>query len=331
MLARMLSHLASALAASVCFGAAPSMPTPAVPSGWQLYVASDAGFQALLPGTPLRQDVPAGPQRLQVFTLKRSDAEFFVNVTIAEQGTSVAGLLDESVRVMTAPRKDATILLNEKRTRQGHPAREFHMKNSGGTVAFLWVERDDRIYQAAVRVLGDASLPHTDVRTFFDSFSIVPIVTRPKPAGTIPLSDWKEYSPRGGRFVARFPSEPTESRDRSEEQSTTTWSIDADQVSYTVALIQFAKKPRLPAGFLTRMIDGSAEKLRTLGTVTKSPEFVVAGLPAQELAVDGRGGHMAVRFVVAKDRVYQLTAIAAGSNRTPPGETRFFTSFRALR
>jgi hypothetical protein len=256
-------------------------------------------------------------------------AEFLVNVMVPKDRTPIADILDESVRMFTA-QKGLQVLLDERTTRQGRAAREFHLRSSGGEVAFLWVAGDDRMFQVAVRVLGTAALPQADVRRFFDSFQLIPVVAHPRPA-SVPISQWKEFKHRGGRFVVRVPSIPSEQASEEDGVSSTLWSTDADDVAYTVAVLRVTGKRELPAAMLPAMLDDVARKAGASASVRRSPPFTVSGFPAQELTIDDTGGHGAFRFILAKDRMYQLSVIAPGARSAPPGETAFLTSFRVSR
>jgi hypothetical protein len=326
-----MDHLrtVAVVAASVVIGAIPGPERPPARAGWRSYDAAESGFSASFPGKPLRQDVPAGPQRLHVYALSHGTAEFLVNVMIPPAGTPVADILEDTVRMFTA-QKGIEVLRNERVTGKGLAAREFHVKSIGGAVAFLWIAGDDRLYQAAVRVVGTAPLPEADVRTFFDSFRLTPVVAVPKPP-PVPLSQWKEYEPRRGRFAVRLPFAPSEQESSQDGVVTRMWSTDADQVAYSVLMLRITGKRELPPAFLEEMLDNVARKSNASASVTKGPPFTVSGFPAREVTVDDVGGHSVFRFVLAKDRLYQLSVIAVGARWPPPGETPFLTSFRVSR
>jgi hypothetical protein len=129
----------------------------------------------------------------------------------------------------------------------------------------------------------------------------------------------------------RVPSTPSEQAAEQDGVVTSMWSTDADDVAYTVSMLRVTGARELPAAMLPEMLENVARRAAPSASVRKSPPFSVSGFPAQEVAIDDRGGHSAFRFILAKDRMYQLSVIAPGARSPPPGETAFLTSFRVSR
>jgi hypothetical protein len=296
-------------------------------------VAPELGLSIAFPGTPIRQEYPGGNgMRLYTYDSQTPDAELSVRAAVPERKADVGNigeLLDQSVAMMGNRPED--VVRDKRRDIQGHPARELEFQNAKGAAAILLVGMDDFICVITVKARGGdagaATVPHEQVRAFFDSLTFV---ARHRPArdNLPPEAVWKEFSPPGRGFIVRFPRPPTEQPLSRKDVTGTLWSSDEAGLAYSLLAMRLEGVAVFSPESLDQLLEAQAAQGAGLGKVEKSERFRVGGLLARELTVQGEGGCSIMRFVVSGPDVFQLSVMAVGMKSLPPEANKFLESFR---
>jgi hypothetical protein len=163
-----------------------------------------------------------------------------------------------------------------------------------------------------------------------------------------PKFDWREIRSADGGFVVHLPDKPqTVAREIDFDGAPIAMTMTSTGVGPTIFAVGVARLPaqatadpaavrRTVAFFrdaLVRNIGGSVTSVRSAslsasgGRTLRAAEAVTA---RGKIGADGRAAHLAARFYVADDRIYQVVALGAAGELSDDVLETFFSSFRLL-
>ncbi len=154
----------------------PAQPATGAPDGWKQYTSQEAGFTALLPSVPTRQELtlptPLGPTKIQVFTapLKGTDGCIITYSTVpvpippGQLDLFFAGVKNGILR--SAP--GAKIVAEKRRTVAGSPAIDLELQVGPSKVRMTTLLAGVRAY--SITVPGDGQEAAAVLKRVVDSF-----------------------------------------------------------------------------------------------------------------------------------------------------------------
>jgi hypothetical protein len=314
---------------------------------WPRFVARKGGFAIRLPGKPAEKDELAvgDTAKVKFHSLTWSDGDVVLGVYYHDNPTPIPETRQQEYLDRMAkgyppshggiPEKEEAIKYKGK-----YPGRalEFDAPRPRKTPlmyrARLYLV-GDRLYQ--VMSVRPQEYPSTDRIDFFlESFELLDAKADPMRAGPEGESEWKPFTPPGGRFTIAMPGDPAETRPEGEDARgvppSVVYGAATTAINYIVTVVDYAPAAaRSPKRLIDATRDGAVRlaggkllksKAIRLGKAT-GVEFEA------EVPLDGKpkGGRMRCRVYVAGGRVYQLVASGPKDDIGLDEVQTFFDSF----
>ena len=300
------------------------------------FAPAGMGVSVEFPGKPEDHsgwlNMPAGKTYLWVYQTADAKRRQSITLTVGRlatvpEGDAAAGVFKNALEGIAAAvqgtvRDDRDAPLGE------FPGRAWSVALPGGAFVHGRMALADRRFYQLIIESTEAKLTPAELRVV-DSLRITPGVNIVEPPRA---HDWRWVTPEGEKYAVRLPDDPQEETSRRKtslgevEARRAVWESSDGKRSYAVAVLRLPRAPNEAEA--AALMAETRERLSKIEG--KEPqgeaEVQIGGKPGKRWSYTHgeRGRH--VRFVVAGDRLYELSAV--GAAKASEDDAQFLESLK---